>query len=68
MDLEDGEAGHEACDDGNDCTVDQCDPAQAKDGRYLLPHAPGYGVAMKPDSVAAFSWPEGKEWKARGEG
>jgi len=43
-------------------------PARAKDGRYLLPHAPGYGVAMKPDSVAAFSWPDGKEWKARGKG
>jgi L-fuconate dehydratase len=39
------------------------DPVQVAGGRYQLPTAPGYSIAMKPDSVAEFSFPDGPAWK-----
>jgi L-fuconate dehydratase len=39
------------------------DPVDATGGRYRLPTAPGYSVAMKPESVAEFSFPDGPAWR-----
>jgi L-fuconate dehydratase len=39
------------------------DPVSVRGGRYLLPTAPGYSVAMKPSSVAEFSFPDGPAWR-----
>jgi len=39
------------------------DPVSVRGGRYLLPTAPGYSVAMKPSSVAEFSFPGGPAWR-----
>jgi len=40
------------------------DPVIVERGRYRVPTAPGYGVMMKPDSLAAFAWPHGSAWRA----
>src|SRR6185436_10935070 len=40
------------------------DPVIVERGRYRVPTAPGYGVMMKPESLAAFSWPHGSVWRA----
>jgi L-fuconate dehydratase len=40
-------------------------PARVKGGRYLAPTAPGYGVTMKHDSLAIFSYPDGPVWRKR---
>jgi L-fuconate dehydratase len=39
------------------------DPVRTRDGRYLLPTEPGYSAAMKPSSVAEFSFPSGPVWR-----
>jgi L-fuconate dehydratase len=39
------------------------DPVTITDGRYRLPASPGYGVRMKPESVAAYSFPDGPAWR-----
>lgn len=39
------------------------DPVRVKDGRYLLPTAPGYSVTMKPESIEEFSFPGGAAWR-----
>jgi L-fuconate dehydratase len=39
------------------------DPVVISGGRYRLPTAPGYSVAMKPESVAEFSFPDGPAWR-----
>jgi L-fuconate dehydratase len=39
------------------------DPVVTDRGRYRLPTAPGYSVAMKPESVARYSFPEGAAWR-----
>jgi L-fuconate dehydratase len=41
------------------------DPVTVVDGRYRLPTRPGYSVAMKPESVAEFSFPDGPAWRDR---
>ncbi len=41
------------------------DPWVAKNGAYTLPTASGYGITMKPESLAAFAFPEGPEWRKR---
>jgi len=38
------------------------DPAVVRNGRYLLPLAPGYSVEMLPTSVDAFEYPNGAAW------
>jgi L-fuconate dehydratase len=39
------------------------DPVVISGGRYRLPTAPGYSVAMKPESVAEFTFPDGPAWR-----
>ncbi len=41
------------------------DPVVVRDGRYLAPRAPGYSIAMKPESIATFSYPGGSAWTGR---
>lgn len=41
------------------------DPCIVRDGAYRTPSAPGFSVQMKPDSVSAFEYPHGAEWRAR---
>lgn len=38
------------------------DPVIVRDGRYAVPTAPGYSIAMKPASLAEYSFPEGRAW------
>jgi len=40
-------------------------PARVRDGRYLVPTSPGYGVTMKPASIAAHTYPGGSVWRER---
>ncbi|GAB3070540.1 enolase C-terminal domain-like protein [Micromonospora schwarzwaldensis] len=39
------------------------DPVRTRGGRYLLPTAPGYSAAMRPESIAEFRFPEGPAWR-----
>ena len=39
------------------------DPVSVIAGRDRLPRAPGYSVAVKPASVAEFSFPDGPAWR-----
>jgi len=39
------------------------DPIQVSGGRYRLPTAPGYSAAMKPESIARYSFPDGPVWR-----
>lgn len=39
------------------------DPIEVVDGRYRLPTAPGYSVTMKPESIAAYAYPDGPVWR-----
>jgi L-fuconate dehydratase len=39
------------------------DPVVVRRGRYQLPTAPGYGVRMRPESVARFRFPDGPAWR-----
>jgi L-fuconate dehydratase len=39
------------------------DPVAVSGGRYRVPHAPGYSVAMRPESVERFSFPDGEAWR-----
>ncbi|RNL85297.1 enolase C-terminal domain-like protein [Halostreptopolyspora alba] len=41
------------------------DPCVVRDGAYTLPTAPGYSSEMMPQSLAAWAWPDGAEWKRR---
>ena len=38
------------------------DPARVRNGRYLVPDAPGYSITMKPESLARFAFPDGPAW------
>ena len=38
------------------------DPLVMKDGRYMPPKAPGYSATMNSDTLAAFEFPQGREW------
>jgi L-fuconate dehydratase len=38
-------------------------PVKIHRGHYLLPLAPGYSIEMVPDSIEAYSYPNGKVWK-----
>jgi len=37
-------------------------PVRVRGGRYLVPEAPGYSAEMRPESLAALSFPDGAEW------
>jgi L-fuconate dehydratase len=39
------------------------DPVYVAGGRYRIPQSPGYGVRMRPESVAEFSYPGGAAWR-----
>lgn len=39
------------------------DPVQVRNGRYLLPTAPGYSITMKEASLDAHEFPRGAAWK-----
>lgn len=38
------------------------DPVRIQNGRYMAPSLPGYSVAMKPDSILEYSYPNGSYW------
>ena len=40
------------------------DPIRIERGRYMAPARPGFSVEMKPESLAAWSFPHGAEWRA----
>jgi len=40
-------------------------PVDVRDGRYQLPRAPGFGLEMKPESLADHAYPDGPVWRAR---
>jgi L-fuconate dehydratase len=39
------------------------DPVQVRNGRYLVPDAPGYSITMKPESLDRFAFPDGAAWR-----
>jgi len=39
------------------------DPVVIRDGRYVAPTAPGFSATMRPESLAAFAYPGGPEWR-----
>ncbi len=40
------------------------DPVVIKDGCYVAPTAPGYSIAMRPESVLRYEYPSGSAWKS----
>jgi L-fuconate dehydratase len=38
-------------------------PVVVRNGRYLVPHAPGYSIEMKPESLRRYEFPHGEAWK-----
>jgi len=40
------------------------DPVRIVAGRYMPPSAPGYSIAMRSDSLAAYVYPDGAAWTA----
>jgi L-fuconate dehydratase len=38
-------------------------PVRLENGRYQMPHAPGYSIEMYPDSLARFEFPYGAAWE-----
>jgi len=39
------------------------DPVVIRDGRYVAPTAPGFSATMRPESLAAYAYPDGPEWR-----
>ncbi len=39
------------------------DPVRVAGGRYLAPTAPGYSIEMRPESLAAYAFPDGAVWR-----
>ena len=39
------------------------DPAIVRDGHYVLPRRPGYSADLRPESMAALTYPTGDEWR-----
>jgi L-fuconate dehydratase len=39
------------------------DPVRVRGGRYLVPEAPGYSIAMRPESLDEFEFPGGPAWQ-----
>ncbi|MEU4776040.1 enolase C-terminal domain-like protein [Micromonospora sp. NPDC023644] len=39
------------------------DPVRTREGRYLLPEAPGYSSTMRAESIAEFRFPDGPVWR-----
>jgi L-fuconate dehydratase len=40
------------------------DPVRIEGARYRVPTAPGYSIAMKPESLDTFEFPHGRAWMA----
>ena len=40
------------------------DPVVIKDGCYVAPTAPGYSIAMRPESVQRYEYPSGAAWRS----
>jgi L-fuconate dehydratase len=40
-------------------------PVVIRNGRYTAPRAPGFSIAMKPASLAEYSFPDGSAWAGR---
>ncbi|EMI57236.1 enolase C-terminal domain-like protein [Rhodopirellula sallentina] len=40
-------------------------PVQVRDGRYVSPTAPGWGLEFRPDFVQEFQFPDGIAWNQR---
>jgi L-fuconate dehydratase len=38
------------------------EPALVRDGRYVVPEAPGYSIEMLPESISSLAWPGGGAW------
>ncbi len=36
-----------------------------RDGRYLVPEAPGYSIEMFPESLEDYAFPQGSSWRGR---
>lgn len=41
------------------------DPTVIENGRYTAPASPGFSATMRPESIAAHSYPHGPVWQAR---
>ncbi|MCQ8190235.1 fuconate dehydratase [Streptomyces sp. RCU064] len=41
------------------------DPVVVESGRYRAPTAPGFSARMYPESIAAYRYPDGPEWRTR---
>ena len=39
------------------------DPCRVVGGRYLAPERPGYSIEMRPESLAAYAFPDGPAWR-----
>jgi len=39
-------------------------PVEVRGGRYRAPTAPGCGLAMRPESIEAYAYPEGRAWRS----
>ena len=44
------------------------EPLRVTGGRYHAPPAPGFGLEVKPASIAAYRFPDGDVWRGRGDG
>jgi L-fuconate dehydratase len=40
------------------------DPVRIRDGRYLVPEAPGYSIEMHPESLEEYAFPDGGAWRS----
>ena len=40
------------------------DPVVIRDGRYVTPEGPGAGARMRPESVTAYTFPGGPQWRS----
>ncbi|MCW1100267.1 L-fuconate dehydratase [Streptomyces sp. RS2] len=40
------------------------DPAVVRDGHYVAPLSPGFSATMKDESIATYTYPEGRFWTA----
>ena len=43
------------------------DPVVMREGRYTVPTAPGYSIAMKPESLREYEFPRGSAWQGTGD-
>ena len=39
-------------------------PALIRDGRYVVPSAPGYSITMRPESLERYAFPDSEAWAA----